>query len=137
MIFLVLSAGAQTLDPVEPRTPITELDHPRYLDAAGEPVDWRQIRAWSADTGALGQIRRRQLGRTLLRLTFAAATVAEVWGVVQIARRTEEPRNRWPMYPLAAQASLTGLCEVLLWTRMPGDRVEDRAFVLGAVNRAR
>ena len=114
-----------------PRTPITELDHPRYLDALGEPVSWSEVRSLSADTGALGQVRRRRLGRTVLRLTFAVATVAEVWGTVELARQ----RN-WAAYPLAAQASLTGLCEVLLWTRAPQDWREDRALVLGAVNQA-
>lgn len=130
MILLVLSAGAQTLE-AEPRTPITELDHPNYLDAAGEPVSWSQIRAWSADTGALGRVRRRRLGRTVLRVAFAAATVAEVWGTTELARH-----GHWTAYPLAAQASLTGLCEVLLWTRLPQDRIEDHALVVDALNQA-
>ena len=94
-------------------------------------MSWSDVRALSANTGALGQVRRRRVGRTVLRLTFAAATVAEVWGTAELARR-----GRWTAYPLAAQASLTGLCEVLLWTRAPHDWIEDRALVLGAANSA-
>ena len=140
MIWFALSASAEPSVPGELHpTPITELEHPRYVDAAGAPVSWSEVRALSAESGALGQVRRRRLGRTVLRVVFAAATAVEVWGVNEIARRPRPPDSHvpWTVYPLAAQASLTGLCEVLLWTRAPQDRIEDRALVLDAANASR
>ena len=101
-------------------------------------MSWSEVRALSADSGALGQVRRRRLGRTVLRVVFAAATAVEVWGATEIARQRPPGEDiPWVVYPLAAQASLTGLCEVLLWTRAPQDRIEDRALVLDAANASR
>ena len=55
VILFVLAAAAA------PQPPITEIDHPRYVDAAGEPVSWSEVRTLAAGTGALGQVRRRRI----------------------------------------------------------------------------
>lgn len=124
MIAVLLGVAAAA-----PVGPIVEVDHPAYKDAAGTALTWGQVRDLAEGTDALGEVRRRRAGRTLLRATFAAATAVEIWGTVELAER-----DHYLAWPLGAQAALTGLCSVLLWTRMPGDRLEDRALVVDAVN---
>lgn len=113
-----------------PVAPIAEVDHPTYRDAAGATLTWGEVRDLAEGSDALRQVRRRRLGRTVLRATFAAATAVEVWGTYQLAQRPDDTLA----YPLGAQAALTGLCGVLLWTSLPSDRMEDRALVVDAVN---
>lgn len=141
MIWFVLSAAAAPPSEAPegvPQLPITEIDHPRYVDAAGEPVSWSEVRTLAVGTGALGRVRQRRIGRTLVRITFAAATAVEVWGTMELARPiVEGVPDSWFAVPLGAQATLTGLCGVLSWTRAPQDRMEDRAIVLDAVNAVR
>lgn len=109
--------------------PITEVDHPSYADSAGTPLDWREVRSLAADTDALRRVRQRRLGRTVLRFTFAAVTAVEAWGAYELARDEQVLA-----YPLAAQAGLTGLCEVLMFTGIPSWRIEDRAILLSGAN---
>jgi hypothetical protein len=109
--------------------PIEELEHPTYQDARGQQVRWSEVRQIASHTDAPGRVRRRQAGRTVLRAVFAGATVLETWGTVQLVRND----SYWAA-PLGAQAGFTGLAAVLLWTRMPQDRREDRALLLDASN---
>lgn len=74
-------------------------------------------------------MRRRRLGRTVLRFTFAAVTAVEAWGAYELAR----DESVWA-YPLAAQAGFTGLCEALMFTGIPSWRTEDRAILLAGAN---
>ena len=112
-----------------PIGPIEEVEHPRYVDIAGTDIAWSEIEALARGTEAARKVRRRRLGRTLLRFTFAGATALEAWGTYELARRDN---HLW--LPLAGQASLTGACAVLLWTSMPADRASDRALLLNGVN---
>lgn len=111
------------------RAPISEVDHPRYVDATGTLVDWSEVRSLAANTDALARVRGRRLGRNALRVTFAAVTGVEVWGTLELARE-----QNYLALPLGAQAAFTGLCEVLLWTGIPGYRTQDRAIVLEGAN---
>ena len=110
--------------------PITEIDHPTYADGAGTPLAWRDVRDLASNTDAVRRVRGRRLGRTVLRFTFAAATAVEVWGTYELARRDNEALAG----VLGAQAGLTGLAEVLMFTGIPGWRVEDRAILLSGAN---
>jgi hypothetical protein len=117
-------APAPALDP-----PITEVDHPRYVDARGTPVDWSDVRGLAAGSGALGDVRKRVVGRNLVRAMFAGATVLEAWGAAELAER-----DLWTQYLLGAQAGVTGLCAVVSFTSGIQGREEDRAIVLNEVN---
>jgi hypothetical protein len=64
-------------------------------------------------------------------VAFAGAFAVEAWGTARLARA-----DSWVALPLGAQTGLTGLCEVLMWTRIPSDRVADRAIVLAGANDA-
>ncbi|MCA9494661.1 MAG: hypothetical protein KC621_32255, partial [Myxococcales bacterium] len=115
--------------PVRPVGVLRELDHPSYVDEAGTVLPWVDVKALAAPTDALGQVRARRAGRTALKVGFAAATALEAWGTWELARR-----DSLVAIPLGIQTGFTGLCEVLLWTRIPEDRRRDRAIVLDAAN---
>ncbi|MEZ4236694.1 MAG: hypothetical protein R3F59_11175 [Myxococcota bacterium] len=117
-----------------PQPPLVEIDHPRYADALGEPLDWDEVRDLARGTGALGQVRRRRAGRWVLRGLFAGATATAAWGTFELAR-LDEGRN-WPALPLGLQTASLGLCEVLLWTNTPSAILEDRTIIVGGANRA-
>ena len=112
-----------------PVAPIREVDHPTYVDASGAAVTWAEVHELASHTDALQQIRRRRLGRTVLRFGFAAATAVEAWGAARLFSE-----DHWLGYPLAGQAGFTGLCGVLAWTSLPQDRQEDRAILVDAAN---
>ncbi len=112
-----------------PVAPIREVEHPRYVDAAGAELTWGDVRELARDTDARRKVTQRRVGRTLLRSVFAGATAVEVWGATELARR-----DNYLWAPLAGQAALTGACAVLLWTRAPGERLEDRALLLNGLN---
>ena len=105
--------------------PFTEIDHPTYQDADGRAVDWARLRELAARSDARRRVRRRRLGRNVLRFSFAGLTALEVWGAVQLANR-----RSYLAAPLAVQAATTGAAAVLLWTQAPGDRREDRAILI-------
>jgi len=112
--------------------PISEIDHPRYVDAAGMPVAWRDVKSLAKGTEERRIVSQRKVGRAVLRVGFAAATAVEVWGGVKLAQ------NDSPVaIPLLIQAAFTGTCAILSWTRMPGDKREDRAMIVNAVNHNR
>ncbi|MCB9685429.1 MAG: hypothetical protein H6735_10350 [Alphaproteobacteria bacterium] len=115
--------------PTRPVGVLRELDHPVYVDEAGTLLPWVDVRALAAPTDALAHVRRRRTGRTALKVGFAAATALEAWGTYELARQ-----ESLVAIPLGVQAGFTGLCEVLLWTRIPEDRRRDRAIVLDAAN---
>ncbi|MEN0061426.1 MAG: hypothetical protein AAGA48_04700 [Myxococcota bacterium] len=118
-----LAAPPVPSDPLVP--PLDEVDHPRYEDANGQPIDWREIRSLAAKSDARRRVRGRRLGRNVLRFSFAGLTALEVWGTVRLANR-----GNFFAVPLAVQAAATGGAAILLWTQMPGDRREDRAILL-------
>ncbi|MEQ1501631.1 MAG: hypothetical protein ABMB14_05340 [Myxococcota bacterium] len=146
MILTLLGAiaGADepaTATPPPPlRPPITEIEHPRYVDAAGTPLRYRDLKALAASTDALPAVRSRRLGRTAVRLLFLAATAGEVWATAELASGDPCPnqlhpgRPCWTTYPVAAQTALTGVCEILAWTNLPSALVEDHAIVLRGAN---
>ncbi len=136
---LLLALGALTASaeegasageaPARPVGVLRELDHPAYVDEAGAVLTWDEVRGFAEDTDAPRRVRERRLGRAALRLGFAVATAAEVWGTYELARN-----DSLVAVPLGVQAGFTGLCEVLLWARIPEDRRRDRAIVLDAAN---
>ncbi len=109
--------------------PIEVVKHPRYEDAAGAEVPWSEVRQLARTTGAIGRVRRRRVGRTVLRIALASVTALEVWGTLELARR-----DSYLAAPLGAQAGVTGLAAILMWTRMPSDLQSDRAELLEAAN---
>ncbi len=119
MIALLTSLSLAQVPPFE------EVDHPSYRDAAGQPLDWSRIRELAAQSDARRRVRRRRLGRNVLRFAFAGLTAVEVWGTVQLANR-----GNYLAVPLGVQAAATGAAAVLLWTQAPGDRREDRAILV-------
>lgn len=121
---LVSWAAAQELRP-----PIREIDHPRYADASGRPLHWREVKDLARGSDALGQVRRRRAGRTVLRVLFAGTAGVEVWGTYQLARRDD-----WVALPLGVQTAATSLAAVLLWTNLPSQVLEDRALVVEGAN---
>ena len=137
MIWLAAAAFADPVEEAAPeatptfRPPIREIDYPNYVDAAGAQLTWPEVRELSAGTSALGEVRRRRIGRTLVRAMFAGATAVEAWGTWKLA--TEE---KWTAYPLGMQTGFTGLCAILSITSAPHDIQADRALVLGEVNGA-
>ena len=121
------SEGVHTFTP-----PISEIDHPQYVDAAGMPVAWRDVKVLAKGTEERRIVRQRKFGRTVLRIGFAGATALEVWGGVKLAQ-DDSP----VAIPLLIQAAFTGTCAILSWTRLPGDQREDRAMIVNAVNQNR
>jgi hypothetical protein len=126
LIFLGVALAA---DPVSIRGPITEIDHPRYVDAAGTQLSWVEVKDLSSSTDSLRQVRRRKLGRTLVRTMFLSATALEVWGTWQLSK---DPQL--VTYLLAGQTAFTGACAVVSFTSAPHDRLEDRAIILQGAN---
>jgi hypothetical protein len=124
-------AVALAADPVSVRGPITEIEHPRYVDAGETPLMWAEVKDLSSSTDALRQVRRRRLGRTLVRTMFLSATALEVWGTWQLSRY---PDRRLGTYLLAGQTAFTGACAVVSFTSAPHDRLEDRAIILQGAN---
>lgn len=133
MIALVFARVATAQDATDAGPPpvgrLRELDHPAYVDEAGTVLTWSQVRDLAAPTDALDRVRRRREGRVALHAGFLAATALETWGTWELARQ-----ESLVAIPLGVQAGFTGLCEVLMWTRIPTDRRRDRAIVLDAVN---
>lgn len=115
--------------PARPVGVLRELEHPAYVDEAGTVLVWADVKELAAPTDALARVHQRRAGRTALKVGFAAATVLETWGTLELARQ-----ESLVAIPLGVQAGFTGLCEVLLWTRIPEDRRRDRAIVLDAAN---
>ncbi|HHO49409.1 MAG TPA: hypothetical protein ENK18_00725 [Deltaproteobacteria bacterium] len=126
MIF-VLSVAASGAEPF--RAPIEEISHPRYEDGAHRPVAWGEVRSLARGSEAARRVRARRLGRTVLRVTFAGVTGLEVAATWSLARD-----DNFAALPLGAQAGMTGLCAVLLWTSLPQQRLEDRALLLHGAN---
>jgi len=128
-----LGAGAATPTDAEGlptfTPPISEIEHPRYVDATGMPLGWRDVRSLAKGTEERRLVSRRKVGRFVLPLTFAGATALEVWGGVKLAQ-DDSP----VAIPLLLQAAFTGTCAILSVTRIPGDRREDRALIVNAVN---
>jgi hypothetical protein len=119
--------GVAAEEPLRP--PLVEIDHPRYADATGRPVRWGEVKALARDSDAIGRVRRRRLGRTVLRVTFTGAAAVEVWGTARLASD-----DSWVALPLAVQTAATSVCAVLLWTNLPSAVVEDRSIVLAGAN---
>lgn len=126
-MILLLSVAFAGADPL--RAPIEEIAHPRYVDAADRPVTWREVRGLARSSDAARRVRARRLGRTVLRVTFAGVTGLEVAAAWSLARN-----DNYAAVPIGAQAGMTGLCAVLLWTSMPQQRIEDRALLLHGAN---
>lgn len=127
LVVLTSWAHAQPSGDLVP--PITEIRHPRYEDANGVPVPWKSVRELARRTDAARRVRARRAGRTVLRLAFAGATVAELYGVNRLANE----RNIWAL-PLGIQAASTATIGVLLWTSTPRYVREDRALLLSGAN---
>jgi hypothetical protein len=87
------------------------------------------VKSLAKGTEARRTVSQRKVGRAVLRFGFAGATALEVWGGVKLAQ-ADSP----VAIPLLIQAAFTGTCAVLSWTRMPGDRREDRALIVNEVN---
>lgn len=121
--------AAAMAGPPPPTGDLRELDHPRYVDEAGVVYGWDDVRALS-DPAALHRVRDRRLGRAVLKVVFAGATAAEVWGTVALVDRGSILAG-----PLGLQTAFTGAAAVLLWAREPSDVRRDRAIVVDAVNR--
>ena len=111
------------------RLPVRELEHPRYLDANDTPVPWREVAAVARRTDVMGGIRRRRLGKNVLRVLFCGAAAAEAYGTVKLVERESD----WA-WVLGAQAGLTGAAGVLLFTEIPRNRRIERAEMLRAAN---
>lgn len=111
--------------------PFTETDHPRYVDAAGVPLMWADIKDLASETDALKEVRRRRLGRTLVRAMFLSASAAEIAGTLQLASN-----RHWTTYLLGTQAAFTSMCAVVSITSAPGARREDRAIILNSATLA-
>jgi hypothetical protein len=126
---IALLAGVAFAQSVQP--PISEVDHPRYVDATGAPLTWAEVRSMAAGSEAMALVHRRQVGRNLVRAMFVGATALEAWGTVELAQR-----GRWTSYALGAQTGLTGLCAVLSFTNAPTAWAEDRALLVNGVNAA-
>jgi hypothetical protein len=127
----LLTAVALAADPVSLRGPISEIDHPRYADAGGTTLTWAEVKELSAPTDSLAQVRRRRLGRTLVRTMFLSATALEAWGTLELSRM---PKARLGTYMLAGQTAFTGVCAIVSFTSAPNDRLEDRAIILQGAN---
>lgn len=112
-----------------PRLPVRELEHPRYLDADDVPIPWSDVSRAARRTDVMKGIRKRRLGKNALRVVFTAATVAEGYGTVRLV----ENESDWA-WALGAQAGLTGLATVLLFTEIPRNRRIERAEMLSAAN---
>ena len=109
--------------------PIVEVRHPRYEDANGVPVTWREVRQLARGSDAARRVRSRRVGRTVLRIAFAGVTAAEIYGSARLANEN----NIWAL-PLGIQAASTGAVGVLLWTAAPRYQQEDRALLLRGAN---
>lgn len=124
----ILSAGADE-PPRELTPPISEVRHPRYQDANGVPLHWRDVRRLSRGSDAHRQVQSRRLGRNVLRVLFVGASTAEWWGVSRLAR----DENLWAL-PLGVQAGSTTAVATLLFTATPRYVQEDRALLLKGAN---
>ena len=111
------------------RGPLEEIAHPTYRDANGTVLDWGDVREIARRSDAIRRVRRRRLGRTVLRTVFAGATAVEAWGTWRLAQQ----RNYLAL-PLGAQAASSGIVTVLLFTSAPQAVREDRAIVLRGAN---
>ncbi|MBX2796452.1 MAG: hypothetical protein KTR31_02250 [Myxococcales bacterium] len=120
------STGASASEPL--RGPIEAIEHPRYEDANGVPVHWREVMRLARGSEARRRVRSRRFGRTVLRVVFAGATTLEAYG----AWRLNEQGSPFAI-PLGVQASMTGAAGVLLWTSTR-QRAEDRALILRGAN---
>lgn len=122
-------AAAQAAPDLGLTPPLSEVRHPRYEDANGVPVTWKQVKQLAKGTDALKRVRARRAGRTVLHIAFAGATVAEVYGVSRLSAE----QNIWAV-PLGLQAASTGVVGILLWTSTPRYVQEDRAILLRGAN---
>ncbi len=109
--------------------PLREDQHPRYLDVRDQPVRWSEIRPIARETDVMRRVRKRRLGRSVLRVLFTSAAVAEGYGTVHLIQRESD----WA-WVVGAQTGFTALAAGLLWADIPRSRRIDHAEMLDAAN---